>query len=503
MSFLDFQRDPWRAMQARYEDSPINIRPAPEYASGEVLLASVMRSVGFGVAEGDVPRRGRAFDKATGGRQGAGADERVGGILPETWSTVLHGILESPKQPNQSSKRFLSLSPVIPDASLYSASARLSGNSWNPGVLVWRMIVLGCPTEGEARTLWYRLFQALSVSASDDVWARWIDEQFVARRLEGDQWKQRDLAPGSDFAPATKAVLAYPAKRFVRDLDSIIGAKSAMTRRQWVSLVESVLRIGVVAHVLWLCEINYALWAEVEKALRGEPVTEGAGLRALTQRGALLSFGNPSAAHIKDRASRYLIARLGLNALLWSLADANVHIAPLDSHEGLQTLVAAASAERDRSAKRVLEVVGSMRDEHARTLNCKKGIGVNLIEFARHVLGQRQTANDALRGYDQGYYLRKRGSHSSAPWVVSLGPAALLAVVHCCLHGAAGPSSIRRLSAHLEDYGLNVDRDDIAKSELGHKLRMLGLVLDSPDAESGMLLVAPFNDAKQPAGESQ
>ena len=55
-----------------------------------------------------------------------------------------------------------------------------------------------------------------------------------------------------------------------------------------------------------------------------------------------------------------------------------------------------------------------------------------------------------------------------------------------------GPRSIQRLVQHLSAYGVAVDRNDIAGSDLGHQLRMLGLVLDSPDAESGMLLLPPF-----------
>ena len=69
----------------------------------------------------------------------------------------------------------------------------------------------------------------------------------------------------------------------------------------------------------------------------------------------------------------------------------------------------------------------------------------------------------------------------------------MLALVHCCLREAVGPRSVQRLCEYLSKYGIDVDCADIAKSELGRKLRMLGLVLDSPDAESGMLLVPPFN----------
>src|SRR5690606_32056415 len=127
-----------------------------------------------------------------------------------------------------------------------------------------------------------------------------------------------------------------------------------------------------------------------------------------------------------------------------------------------------------------------------RALNCKKGIGSNLLEFARHALGQRQTAVHLLKGYDQGYILRKKGSSPSSPWIVSLGPVSVLALVHCALFGMVGPRSIHRLAQHLEAYGIAVDRHDIARNDLGRQLRMLGLVLDSPDAESGMLLLPPF-----------
>ncbi len=72
----------------------------------------------------------------------------------------------------------------------------------------------------------------------------------------------------------------------------------------------------------------------------------------------------------------------------------------------------------------------------------------------------------------------------------------MLALVHCALAGMGGPRSIHRLGLHLEAYGVTVDKHEIARNDLGHQLRMLGLVLDSPDAESGMLLLPPFHTSQ-------
>ena len=207
-----------------------------------------------------------------------------------------------------------------------------------------------------------------------------------------------------------------------------------------------------------------------------------------------MAYGARVVNGVKDRASAYLAARLGINTVLWALQDAGVaHKGNLISATGIANLC---QAIRDHRGK--LNEIGAMNHFHdlteqeARALNCANGIGKNLIEFARHVLGQRQTAVPLLRGYDQGYALRKSGARANSPWVLSLGPVAVLAMVHCALHGMGGPRSVHRLAEHLAEYGVIVNRNDIGQNDLGHQLRDLGLVLDSPDAESGMLLLPPF-----------
>ena len=491
MSFDAFKQEPWKTSHDAYDSAPFNIRPAPEFATGEVMLASVFRTIGFGVLENEIPAEGRQFAKdalSEAKHKKLGTATKVS---LDTWRTVLNGILESPKQPNQSAKRFLQLTPIIPDVGLYSGTARNSNGSWRPATLVERMFQFGAPSPDDAERLWKKTFAQLSITDSDDIWARWLDEEFQARR-KGANWQLRTFERGSDLPLEDKKLLRFPARQFVRDFEAVLDAKLAMTRRQWTTLLESVLRLGSVTHVLWLCQANRRLWKAVEAALRGDPVHPQAAQRAMDQEGSVLAYGNPAAAQVRDIASSYLVARLGLNATLWALAARGHLTASLGSLSQIQSFLNLVSTHRSTIQPEVRGVMDYLQGEHARTINCKKGIGSNLTEFARHVLGQRQTASETLRGYDQGYLLRKKGQHSSAPWIVSLGPVAILALVHCCLQGAVGPRSIQRLSQHLGTYGLAVDRDDIAGSELGRKLRMLGLVLDSPDAESGMLLVPPF-----------
>ena len=102
MSLEDYIRSPWAKTHGAYEKCFMHMRPAPEYASGEVLLASTYRYVGFSkdlVTEGKVPALGREFQKnIEKGKKGKNTQQDS--IDPDTCKRIVTGTLRSPKQPN-------------------------------------------------------------------------------------------------------------------------------------------------------------------------------------------------------------------------------------------------------------------------------------------------------------------------------------------------------------------------------------------------------------------
>lgn len=502
MSYEIFIQSPWKRENTHsvYKISSLSMNPAPEYASSEIILASLYRTIGFpNVSEGNVPQNGRNIEKKIQTLRDRNQAPPSGSTVDlATWSSMLHGVLESPKLPNQSTKRFLQVVPLVPQLSVFSGSARLSSNSWPAGSLIRRMVWLGSTSDQEARKLWKDLFDALSVSENDDVFARWLNEEAECWTTEKD-WKliqpsETDLGR-INFSDLNK-IKFFPARQFVKDLRAIIDSKNLVTRRQWTSLLDSILRISAVAHITWICDVQSRIWKQLNESIHSR---FDLNLNQLSEEifpasPQYMTYGGKALNGIKDKVSSYLAARLGINNLLWALESINKQFSGnIDSPEGLFALI----QHVDINRKKLLDVQVTknfidLKEKESRTLNCKKGIGSNLVEFATYVLGQRQTAVLLLRGYDQGYILKKKSSYSSSPWVVSLGPVAVLALVHCALSGISGPRSVFRLGQHLAAYGIAVDGRDIARNDLGVQLRMLGLVLDSPDAESGMLLLPPF-----------
>lgn len=500
MTIVDFQQAPWKTSHPKYKSSALSISPAPEYANSEVLISSLYRTIGFDtVSEGIVPQTGRDLDRKIQKLRHK-SEKAPAGITVDvdTWNTVLHGILESPKLPNQSAKRFLQVTPLVPGCSLFSGSARLSKNSWPAGSLVRRMVSLGSRNYEAAQALWKDLFLALTVNEEDDIFAKWLEHEIYKWGKFSD-WTFVPIPP-ADFPSLSKddfqQISFLPARQFVKDLRSIITAKRMMTRRQWTSLLEAILRLAGVAHVTWICDVQIRIWRCLADALRKGVPANASEVRELVfpSVAQYMNYGGKALDGLKDKASGYLTARLGINTVLWSLEKVNFPYNGEISSSADVFALCQHIYDKKNDLERLCtwEVFTDICEREARALNCKKGIGANILEFARHSLGQRRTAAPLLRGYDQGYVLKKKGGSLSSPWVVSLGPVAVLAFVHCALAGMVGPRSIRKLGQHLAAYGISVDRYDIAKCDLGHQLRMLGLILDSPDAESGMLLLPPF-----------
>lgn len=496
MSLNKFKDEPWQNSHSLYQESAFAMTPAPEYANSEVILSSLYRILGFaGLPEGAVPQNGRDLDRDIQRLRNRKLPREGAALDADSFDTMLHSALESPKLPSQSSKRFLQVTPLVPQVATFSGSARLMGSPWLPGAMVRRMVWLGAANEQAAKATWTALFDALSVSSTDDVFARFLQHEMAVWSPDLIWSRAASGEPPKALDPADWEGLTYPARQFVGDLQSIIDAKDSLTRRQWTSLLEAILRIGVVSHVLWLCEIHDRTWRCLRNTMAGAgPATLEQVREAILPRSATgFSYGDRALATIKDRASAFLMARLGINAVLWALAGDLGAESNLYTSQGLLSLcnaVRRGQPSLDRLA--VLDLVAELGERENRTIICRKGIGSNIMEFARYVLGQRQTANASLRGYDQGFVLRKLGPSPRSPLIVGLGPVAVLALVHCSLSKTSGPRSVRRLAQHLAGYGINVDHRDIAQSDLGQQLRMLGLVLDSPDAESGMLLVPPF-----------
>ena len=497
MKIEDFINKPFAKDCKEYEHSFLDLSPKPEYATGEVVLASTYRKIGFsdsGISEKKVYTNGTELERNLRRQKSPNGNDNGQHVGFELWDSIIHEAIKSPKKPQQSESRFLQISPLVPDACLYSTTSRVRGNSWNPGSLIEKIFLVGSADEASANKKWQDFYHALDVGENDDIWARFLQMEFTAWRSGKEiKWSLPPKLKASDSAyNYPKTEFAIPAQQFVNDLSSIVGLKDKLTRRQWISMVESILRIGSASHVLWLCRANSNCFDLLYKLMSGEcSVDKSDFSKVFSCETGFWRYGQLAYNTINDIAHSFMKARLGINLMLLHLKENGLKINQkcLSGEKHFNELTDLIESSREKINFENFR----MSFQKALAANNKEISKSKVIEFVRSVLGQRQTNEHGLESYDQGYYLGKKGDYRSSPWIVSMGPVSVISMAFACTSLKEGPATIEDFCNHIRSYGIELDIEEVGRSGIGKTLRNLGLVLDSPDAEGGMIIVNPFN----------
>ncbi len=468
---------------------------APEWTTGEVLIGAAYRKLILGISETTVDRdRIQTLPKD----------------LPQgqPWEDLLLGPggLSSPALGREQKQS--QLMPLVPEIARYACVlGRLRGR-WDPSNLLLTTIAAGVPA-GAADELMGRLRDALLVETGDDLVARFIESELAS--LD----PKRDASASLSFrAPAWRTRNAgprVPSERFAEDLEYVISLKSELTRRQWTVLLEALLRLGLATHMLWLCRLNVCIWKLVIDAVEEARVPTAESIEQLGWTGhdsndPLLELGRDANAAIKNRIQSYVQARIGLNLLLHALDAAGCGWPTLIGESAGETPSAALAAFVRHVGDNAAALPGALRsvganaslrlaantltDSNPRLLSQVTGFAKNLLEFIRYTLIQMQTQKDEQKAYDQGYlvYRKSRVTH-----IVQPGPATLIMLVHaCCRALGEAPASLDDFKLHLAHYGLRAPAGELQLGQTSRDLERLGLVVDSPDAGGGRLLVDPF-----------
>ena len=103
---------------------------------------------------------------------------------------------------------------------------------------------------------------------------------------------------------------------------------------------------------------------------------------------------------------------------------------------------------------------------------------------------QRNVADPNFGRYDQSYMSKKRSGYKSAPYVVIPGSALLLTLAFCCTKRSRTVITLKSFREYLLNFGFAIKQSQIAAFTT--QLRNLGLTMDSPDAEEGVIILSPF-----------
>ncbi|MAT09896.1 MAG: hypothetical protein CMM02_02715 [Rhodopirellula sp.] len=497
-----------------YKNGILKIHRAPDNCTSDFIIKSLYYALGLcETSANNAATKSKEFNRNTKiGLKNAyeGKRKSPNNLDEEVWRSLVTNILSRPKTSTQRSSS-LFLEPLIPQLAEISAAAREKGN-WNPGELIRGMIVKGCSDLSEAKELWLKLAKALEVeSSTDDIWSRFLTTELDEWILDSSKINDSNRADltkgwGKDDAKPIKLELDfdYPSKEFCRSLPKILKLKNLLTRKQWMAIVDSYFRISCVSEALWTCEMNNRIWYLVEHTLSDDYNYDIKEICEHLKRPLnFLSIGEHLENSLREHCRKYVTSRTSLNFVFHQLAAIGEEqknfcngTAPLNSIERIKELLAHVKQLRGKiSAQDVNKFTAEVKDRYPK-LTRLQGSGtysINLFYFCRYALGQFNPINKEKRHVDQGFWGEKSGNYPAAPWIVSLGSNAILSMVACCSR-AGQQATVVDLSNQLLKFGINADVRELSEGKLGKQLRGLGLVVDSPDAEGGMVISLPFKN---------
>jgi hypothetical protein len=494
---------------------------SPQWTTSEALMGATYRRYVLGVSEKSVDRQ-----KLSQLSQSIPGDSDEKGL----WQSLLSesGGLRSPVLKRETGD-LLQVMPLVPNLAKYGCIlGSKSTHRWDPGSLIDSAFRSGTGPAG------YDSFisdfkDALAVGPDDDLLARFVQEGLdLGTGTAQPRGPSRETFAWRDGSGSDSGL--PPAERMVRDLRVAIKLKGTLTRRQWTAFLESILRLGLGMHELWLARLNSQLWEAACVVLDGGEVPSRDAIErwwtSHRDGAGLIELGAPFRTGLSRQIARLFQARLGLDLLLSCLDEAGV---PTASALGKPTveenpkattgdsvavlwsflnLVAqqrvhisgALNAWREKTGRRAESLRGvanEIADLNQNVARGSAGFTKNVTEFVVYLLQQLVPRGAEDMAYDQGYVARQRGS-SRSQWLACLGPSVLVFAVHACcsdLGGAAG--TLDDLQEYLRDYGIEASMDELQSGQTGLSLVRLGLVADSPDATSGRLLVNPFPPSRR------
>lgn len=480
----------------------------PEQCSGEMLSAELQREFCFQpLDDAMIQNTGSRFLKEL--RKSSDPDA--------VWlSHFFETVARYPVPSRQAAKHDIAyVIPFIPVIASFSTPRRVTkrnegdtneqDRSWKPGPFIKECLSycmpLNCLDE-----FFKEVQRAVFVSNEDDLFARFMTEKIeialqkyldlkITERFSQDAYKHGREC----FMPQAvrDRIFIAPFKRFADDVKAILSVKSHVSRRQFMAMLESIIRIGTAAHVLWLCNINkrlekdlFALFRNGEDMFSKEQLFDALNMPAT----GILSYGMNFQARMKEFFKAYEYSTKRLSFLLYRLSEVTLLPAEIYDWSTPESFVNSVNDIKEyiKSHPSFLTDYEVDFSRHYRESIKKYTLKIDcqathLLRFVQTALSQNnQPSDERYSRYDQSYLLRHRTHSNRSALIVNAGAVTLTSLVHCCSCSNSTVLLSNLIDAMLA-YGVTIPPGETLET-FKMQLRELGLTIDSPDAESGMVL---------------
>lgn len=500
---------------------------SPEYITSEILLSVLYRQLGFTDfastgADKYIPFLSRDLKKViTGSNEFA-----VAPFSADEIRQLLEEIVTVPKEATQRDKykELLFLYPLTPYAAIFSHPIRLKspkgspedqtgGTPWNPSAILKQMFVYATQEQDDLTTLWDEVFSNLSIQdgENEDFFAKCFDgvlETYAENKADtyckSIKWEKipspfkslenLELMPLADRNEIVKS----PHKVFAEDIRNLLKLKKHFSRRQWLTLFEAYLRLSMSSFVAWITHMYLQVYNVLQSVIETnadvptiEQFRKMLSFSSNTEH-SIFSYGEQFAKNKRELVVKYGPAFYYIAFLLFTLKEKFSYVPNWTSTQNFLDSLKDISSffQNENTSQEFVSDFAHILERNSAVLKQKRNGRIKHLDQFFANMRQRNVADSNFGRYDQSYMAKKRSGYKSAPYVVIPGSALLLTLAFCCTKRSRTVITLKSFREYLLNFGFVIKQSQIAAFTT--QLRNLGLTMDSPDAEEGVIILSPF-----------
>jgi hypothetical protein len=469
-----------------------------------ILVASLYRNLKL-VSSTEITSNVRAQDLYSAITQAP----KIGNLFSNDELVLLFNTsLSVPTSEAQLKQQKFWVSPLVPEIGNYGLAARNIGSPWNPGDFILEIIANYSADIEEFIEIIKALRTALEVNSKDnDIWSICIDSEFKAIS------SNLNISPAQPFdeqnfinfynnkSRKQKKLLckANYCKNTIIDLKNIINLKDKLTRQKWIGFFEGFIRLTMFNHIIYTINLSKNYFDLIEsKLLKGSSSIEEKDIARFFNlefnlNDIRVKVGTQRKKYIRDHVESFAY----YNALISSVLEFSgyANFVDFDSEKEFEEITECI-LKKFKNIDSLKDFKREFQDKNELDLlKLKENFSsLNNITEALGYLCSRKISSKSKYISDVNFLFDKSGSSLNSPYFLKIS-SGLISTLTSLIFLRKGDSnsfiSGLEFISGLNEYNIQLSINDISAGNIKDTMLSLGIVIDCPDTEGGVLILKP------------
>lgn len=433
----------------------------------------------------------------------------IGGLFTnEELIQLFNTSLSVPISESQLKQKKFWISPLVPEIGNYGLSVRNTEKSaWNPGRFILEIIANYSSGIEEFIEVLELLYSALKVSSNDnDIWSICVKNEFdhISKNLDIQSLDVFNEIYFRDFFlnnSAQKKLLYRSdyAKNTIVDLRNICSLKNRLTRQKWIGFLEGYIRLTIFNHITYTLNFSRNYFYLIrEKLNKRHMKIVPEDLEIFLNLGynindIRIKVGTSRKQYIRDHVESFayhnaLIGGLFEHCNLGNFVDFEsedefIHITQrvigfIQTEQNLEEFQVKFQSDNELELSNLNEDFSSFK-------NIKESLG--------YLCSKKGSSREKFIS-DVNYLFDKNGPSLNSPYTMKISSGLISTLTSLIfLRKKDSNSFISGLEfiKGLNDFNIQLSINDISSGEIKDTMLSLGIVIDCPDTEGGVLIIKP------------